>query len=85
MNYIVILKLIVQLLPVVLDTIKIAETEIPQSGQGAAKLAFVKNILTQTVDVSKDVSAADYSTAIEKAVGIAVSLFNATGIFKKGA
>jgi len=83
MNYLTILKLIIQLLPLVLDTVKAAEAAIPQSGAGAAKLLFVKELLTSTVEISTDIDKAAYSSAIEKVISLAVALFNKTGVFAK--
>ena len=83
MNFLIILKLVVQLLPMVLEAVKIAEHAIPVSGQGAAKLQFVKDILTTTVDLGTDVSKEDYLSAIEKTVTLAVKMLNSTGVFKK--
>ena len=83
MNFLVILKLVVQLLPLVLEAVKAAEHAIPVSGQGAAKLQFVKELLTTTTDLGTDVSEKDYSSAIEKTIALVVKMFNATGVFKK--
>lgn len=83
MNFLTILKLIVQLLPLVLEAVKAAEQAIPVSGQGASKLQFVKDLLTTTVDLGTDVSEKDYSSAIEKTIALVVKLFNSTGVFKK--
>lgn len=83
MNYFTVLKLIIQLLPLVIQAIQAAEAAIPQSGAGAAKLDFVKNLLTSTVDIGTDVDKASYASAIEKTISLVVSLFNKTEVFKK--
>ena len=85
MSFITILKLVVQLLPIILDAIKAAEAAIPQSGMGAAKLSFVKELLSSTADISKEVDEKDYTNALEKTIMLAVKLFNTTGVFSKGA
>lgn len=83
MSFLSILKLVVQLLPIVLECVKAAEAAIPQSGQGAAKFAFVKELLSSTADISKEVDEKDYSNALEKTINLAVKLFNSVGTFKK--
>lgn len=69
---------IIGLIPSILDLIKSIETQIPVSGKGKEKLEFVKNALTiaypQIVEI--------WGT-IEKIIAAAVTLYNATGIFKK--
>lgn len=83
MSFLSILKLVVQLLPIVLEAVKAAESAIPQSGQGAAKFAFVKELLSSTADIGAEVSEKDYVNALDKTINLAVKLFNATGLFKK--
>lgn len=83
MNFLTILKLVVQLLPLVIDTVKAAEAAIPQSGQGSAKLQFVKDLLTSTTDIGTEVAEKDYINAIEKTIALVVKLFNTTNVFKK--
>lgn len=83
MSFLSILKLIVQLLPLVLEAVKAAESAIPQSGQGASKFAFVKDLLTTTVDLGNEVAEKDYASALDKTIALAVKLYNSTGVFKK--
>lgn len=83
MNFLTILKLVVQLLPLVLQAVKAAEEAIPTSGQGSAKLQFVKDLLTSTTDIGTEVAEKDYVNALEKTITLAVKLFNSTGVFKK--
>lgn len=71
-------KLIVGLLPILIDLIKTVEAAIPESGAGAAKLAAVRDLLAAL--------APNLETgwpAIEAVIGVLVKLFNATGIFKR--
>jgi nitrate/nitrite-specific signal transduction histidine kinase len=83
MSFLSILKLVVQLLPLVIQAVKAAEEAIPQSGQGAAKFQFVRELLTTTSDIGTEVSEKDYVNALDKTIALAVKLFNATGVFKK--
>lgn len=83
MNYLQILKLVVQLLPLIIDAMKAVEAAIPQAGSGSAKLAFVKGMITDVAEIADDVDKKVFGAAIEKAIALAVSLFNTVGIFKK--
>lgn len=83
MNFLTILKLVVQLLPLVIEAVKAAEAAIPQAGQGSAKLQFVKDLLTSTTDIGTEVAEKDYVNAIEKTIALVVKLFNTTNVFKK--
>ena len=83
MNFITILKLVVQLLPLVLQAVRAAEDAIPQSGQGAAKFQFVKELLSDTAAIGSEVGEKDYLNALEKTITLAVKLFNSSGVFKK--
>ena len=83
MSYFTILKLIVQLLPLIQEAIKAVESAIPQSGQGAAKFQFVKELLSSTVEIGTEVSEKDYLNALEKTINIVVKLFNSAGVFSK--
>lgn len=83
MNYLVILKLIVQLLPLIIDSVKAVEAAIPTSGQGSAKLEAVKGIVMSVSDIAVDVDAKNFSGALEKAIGFVVALMNKTGVFQK--
>lgn len=83
MNFITILKLVLQLLPLVLDAVKAVEANVNVSGNGAAKFELVKGLLTSTVDIGTDVDKNQYMTAIEKTINLAVAFFNTTGVFKK--
>lgn len=70
--------MIVQLVPAVIQLMKSIEEAIPGQGQGAAKIAAVRQILEVTVDSFNQVW-----PALEKVIAALVSVFNATGVFKK--
>jgi hypothetical protein len=72
--------LIVQLIPSLITLVKDIEGAIPQSGQGAAKLAAVRGILEATYEGITEVW-----PAVEKVISTLVNLFNATGQFIKKA
>ena len=83
MNFLTILKLVLQLLPLVLECVKVVETHTDLTGNGAAKFALVKGLLTDTAEIGTDIDKSQYNAAIEKAINLAVTFFNATGVFKK--
>lgn len=72
------LMLVLKLLPLIIEVLKTLEAAIPLPGQGAAKLAALKEILIKT-----DGAVSALWPTIESAVGILVDLFNKTGVFKK--
>ena len=76
MNAIAILKLVASLLPTLIQLIQAVEAAMPAAGQGAQKLALVKNIMT-----SVDTSLVTAWPALETVIGAIVSVFNATGAF----
>ena len=70
--------LIVQLIPAVIALVKEIESVIPQTGQGAAKLTAVREILEVTVEGFTEIW-----PALEKVISSLITLFNTTGVFKK--
>ena len=72
------LKLILSLLPLLIEAMKTVEVAIPGAGKGELKLALVREVLT-TVDAS---IAAVWPT-LEKIVGTLTRVFNAAGVFAK--
>jgi hypothetical protein len=85
-NVIAIIKLVLSLVPVILETVKAVEAALPQSGQGAAKLALVRTTVQAAFDVAGNAVATFEQVwpALEKTIGAVVGLFNTTGVFKKG-
>jgi len=45
MNYIILIKTILSLMPLIIEVIKVVEEAIPGSGKGEAKLAMVRGII----------------------------------------
>lgn len=86
MGFIQILKLIISLLPVIIDAIKTIEAAIPQQGAGADKLALLKTILQATYDSSTE-TAGQFEKiwpAIQSSVSGIVSLFNKAKVWNGG-
>ena len=72
------IKLIIQLIPYILELIKVVEAQIPEKGQGKAKLAFIKNVLEETMPDVNNIWG-----MVEKIISSAVTLYNTTGVFNK--
>ena len=85
-NYIAIIKLVLSLLPLILDTVKAVEAALPQSGQGAQKLALVRVTLQAAFDAAGNAVASFEQVwpALEKTIAAVVGVFNTAGVFKKG-
>ena len=83
MNYLTILKLIVQLLPLIIDSVKAIEAAIPTAGKGSAKLEAVKGIVMGVADIASDVDSKNLASALDKAISLVVTLLNKTGVFSK--
>lgn len=66
------------LIPTILDVIKAVEAQIPETGKGKEKLEFLKNVLTTAYPQVVEIWG-----MVEKIVTAAVTLYNATGTFKK--
>lgn len=80
-----ILKLLLSLLPLIIDAIKVIEAAVPAGGNGAAKLAAVRELVQGGFAVVSEagVTFEQAWPAIEKTVGALVGLFNKTGSFQK--
>lgn len=83
MNYLQILKLIVQILPLVIDTVKAVEAAIPQAGMGSAKLEAAKGIIMSVESIAVDVDSKNFESALDRAIAMVVALLNRTGVFQK--
>lgn len=81
MNFLAILKLVLQLIPIIIEAMKVLETQIPTSGQGATKMKLLQEMLSEVSSVATDVSQENYATAFNKAIAVATSIMKATGFF----
>lgn len=71
---------VVKIIPAIVEAMKVAETIVPLSGKGAAKLQFVLGVLADTVgDISPILE------TVTKVISRITALFNSTGTFNKGA
>lgn len=71
-------KIIIQLIPLILQLVKAVEENIPESGKGKDKLAFIRSVLTEAYPQISELWG-----IIEKIIASTVALYNATGVFKK--
>jgi len=78
MNWIAIAKAILMLIPAIIEAIKAIEAAFPNSGQGAEKLALIREIIEPINE-----EAQTNWPFIEKAISAIVNFFNKVGIFKK--
>ena len=72
------LMLVIKLIPVIIELLKAIEAAIPEQGQGAAKLAAVRQILELT-----DSSIKEAWPMVQGVIEVLVKTFNTTGVFKK--
>jgi len=82
---IAIIKIIAQLLPTIIEAIKAIEAAVPASGQGAQKLALVRELIEAAFEAVQDagVTFSEVWPAIARLIAKLVGLFNSTGIFTK--
>jgi hypothetical protein len=72
------LKLIVQLLPLVIQLLKEAEELLPEKGTGAEKLNLVRSWLEASLGGIDELW-----PSLEKLISVTISFFNQVGTFKK--
>lgn len=72
------IKLVLSILPLIIDLTKKLEQQFPESGLGKMKLSLVIEAIKNILGDSKDVI-----PVIEKVTSAVVSVFNTFGIFKK--
>lgn len=68
----------IQILLTVIELVKVVEAAVPEKGKGAEKLALVRKMLEEAVDVAQE-----YWPSIEKAIALFVKMANIAGTFKK--
>lgn len=87
MNWLAIAKILLSLLPLIIQGIQSLESAMPGAGQGSAKLDALRGILQAAYTNGQQAEAAFETIwpAIAGAVGNLVSTFNKAGVFKSGA
>jgi len=87
LQYILIIKTALNLLPTIIATIKAIEMAVPESGKGKEKLEIIKTTLENAYKAATDVTV-KFETiwpVLSSMISAIVSLLNAAGIFKKKA
>lgn len=79
------LRLILTLLPLIIEAVRAIEAALPDGGKGEAKLALVRQSIEAGYAVATDTAAAFETMwpALEKTVAAVVALFNSVGAFRK--
>ena len=80
MKWVELAKTLLSLLPAIITAIKAIEEALPATGQGAAKLALIREIIES---VSGELT--ELWPYVEKVISLVVSWFNKTGVFKTSA
>ncbi len=85
MKFLQIAKLLISLLPILIEAVRAVESAIPESGKGEQKLAMVRAALESAYEISTDLDLTFVQIwpQIQKIISSVVSTFNATGVFKK--
>lgn len=85
MQFVTYLKLVISLLPTIIDFVKSLEQAIPDGSKGDDKLKALKSILEVVYKNSND-SMGEFEKiwpVINNVINTVVGLFNKTGVFKK--
>jgi hypothetical protein len=85
MAFFEILKLVIGLLPLLLQAIKAVEQAIPDTGKGSEKLELIKGLVQTSYDTSSKLSVSfeQLWPTVQGTVQAIVNAFNKTGTFKK--
>lgn len=85
MQWLTIIKIVLQLLPLLIDSIKTLEAALPESGLGASKLAIIRSTVETAYALGSEYTVKFDALwpALEKVIGTIVGTMNSTGIFKK--
>lgn len=84
-NFLAIIQIVVQLLPLITQVVQSIEQAMPQGGQGAQKLEMVRATLQAAYTAAGDVTIAFEKVwpAIATTVSGLVAMYNAAGTFKQ--
>lgn len=85
MNFLILAKLAIPLLPAIFDAARSVEQALPVSGAGRLKLDLVMSIVRDAVELSRDgISWDDVAPMVERVISAVVACLNASGEFKRG-
>lgn len=84
-QFLAIAKVILSLLPAIIEAVKAIEAALPQTGSGAQKLELVRGVLQTAYSTGTDMTTKfdDIWPALSGAVSSVVTFFNNAGIFRK--
>lgn len=85
MQYIIYVRVVLSLLPALIDAIKAIEAAFPASGQGSLKLELVRSIVEQAYNAGIGALAKfeDIWPVLQKTIASLVTFMNTSGVFKK--
>lgn len=85
MQYVQTIKLVLSLLPLIIQLVRSIEEALPESGQGAAKLTMVRSALEAGYKMATDavISFEEAWPQISNVISAVVTMFNVSGVFKK--
>lgn len=85
MHFLEVIKLVLSVLPLLIDAIKTVESVFPESGKGREKLEMIRGIVQASYETSSKlaVSFDEIWQPIQKVISVIVGVFNTTGTFKK--
>ena len=85
MQFLQAIKTVLTLLPLIIEAVRAVEAAMPGSGQGASKLALIRQAVQATYDLVADATPQFEAVwpALEKTIAAVVATFNALGEFKK--
>lgn len=84
MQYLTLIRVVLSLLPLVIDAVKAIEAAFPTSGQGNQKLGLIRSVLQSAYESGTGALASfdDIWPVLQKTVGAVVTFFNEVGAFK---
>lgn len=85
MQYLMYIRIVLGLLPILIDAIKAIEAAFPASGQGTVKLELLRGIVEKAYNAGTGALAKfeDIWPVMEETIALLVKFMNSTGIFKK--
>lgn len=84
MQFVAIIKIVLQLLPLIIEAVKAIEAAFPQGGNGAVKLDALRSMIEAGYKAGSDVVVSFDSLwpVLQSTISSVVSIANSTGLFK---
>ena len=85
MKFLQIAKLIISMLPIIIEAVRAVEDAIPGNGKGEQKLAMVRGALEAAYEMASDIDVTFVQIwpQVQKIIVSIVEAFNSAGVFKK--